>query len=82
MIVLRCFRVDRVVFAIKNYIEKEMKREFIEARPNNIEDIIEETPPSEPVIFVLSPGVDPTEQLQKLAEKNENTLSSISLGKG
>lgn len=82
MIVLRCFRVDRVIFAIKNYIEKEMKREFIEARPYNIEDIIEETPPTEPIIFVLSPGVDPTEQLQKLAEKNENTLSSISLGKG
>jgi len=40
-----------------------MKKEFIEARPTNIEDIIEEAGPTEPIIFVLSPGVDPTEQL-------------------
>lgn len=61
MIVVRCFRVDRVIFAIRNYIEHFMKREFIEARPTNVEDVIEEAGPTEPIIFVLSPGVDPTE---------------------
>jgi len=31
---------------------------------------------------VLSPGVDPTEQLKKFAEKLNQKIESISLGKG
>lgn len=61
MIVLRCFRVDRVNFAIRNFIEYFMKKEFIEARPSNLEEVIMETKSTEPIIFVLSPGVDPTD---------------------
>jgi dynein heavy chain len=60
MIVLRCFRTDRVNFAIRNYVEHFMKKEFIENRPVILKDIFEESKASEPIIFVLSAGVDPT----------------------
>lgn len=33
MIVLRCFRTDRVNFAVRNYVEHFMKKEFVESRP-------------------------------------------------
>jgi len=68
MIVLRCFRTDRVNFAIRNYVEHYMKKEFIENKPTIWKDVFAETTNTEPIIFVLSPGVDPTETLKKLAE--------------
>ena len=69
MIVLRCFRTDRVNFAIRNYVEHFMKKEFVENRPTQLKEIIEESRNNEPIIFVLSPGVDPTEGLKKLSEE-------------
>lgn len=33
MIVLRCFRVDRVNYAIRDYVETFMKKEFVESVP-------------------------------------------------
>lgn len=82
MIVLRCFRVDRVNFAIRNYVESVMKKEFIENRPTILKDVFEESKNTEPIIFVLSPGVDPTETLKKLASEKEVPFESISMGRG
>ena len=61
MIVLRCLRPDRVIFAIRKYVEANMKKEFVEIRPTNIQEIYDESTPDTPIIFVLSPGVDPTD---------------------
>ncbi len=72
MIVLRCLRPDRVIFAIRNFVEYYMKKEFIENKPTNLEEVVNESRPETPIIFVLSPGVDPTDQLKKLAEKLNN----------
>jgi dynein heavy chain, axonemal len=61
MIVVRCLRPDRVIFAIRNFVEFYMKKEFIENRPTNLEEVYNESRPDTPIIFVLSPGVDPTD---------------------
>lgn len=71
MIVLRCFRTDRVNFAIRNYVEHFMKKEFIENKPTILKEVFEESKPTEPIIFVLSPGVDPTDNLKKLADDRQ-----------
>jgi dynein heavy chain len=85
MIVLRCFRTDRVNFAVRNYVEHFMKKEFVENRPTQLKEIIDESRNNEPIIFVLSPGVDPTEGLRKMAEERgmrEDQFQSISMGRG
>jgi len=40
------------------------------------------TPRPPPLIVVLSPGVDPTNQLLQLTETESITFSTISLGQG
>mmetsp|Transcript_75525 Transcript_75525/g.104474 ORF Transcript_75525/g.104474 Transcript_75525/m.104474 type:complete len:703 (+) Transcript_75525:4618-6726(+) len=85
MIVLRCFRPDRVNFAIKDYISFYMGKsnEFTTSKPTQLTEIFEESiPASMPIIFVLSPGVDPMDQLQKFAEKQGREVDLISLGRG
>jgi dynein heavy chain len=59
-----------------------MKKDFIENRPTNLQEVYDESRPDTPIIFVLSPGVDPTDQLKKLAEKLGQRIESISLGRG
>jgi dynein heavy chain len=63
MIVLRCFRPDRVSFAIRNYVEHFMKKEFVENKPTNLREILDESVKEEPIVFVLSQGADPTSAL-------------------
>ncbi len=62
MIVLRCLRPDRAIFAIRNFIEIfGLKKEFIENKPTLIQEVYDESQFDTPIIFVLSPGVDPTD---------------------
>mmetsp|Transcript_20737 Transcript_20737/g.31917 ORF Transcript_20737/g.31917 Transcript_20737/m.31917 type:complete len:752 (-) Transcript_20737:861-3116(-) len=82
MIVLRCFRTDRVNYAIRNYVEHFMKKEFIENKPTIMKDVFDESRANEPIIFVLSPGVDPTDGLKKQADDRGIPFETISMGKG
>jgi dynein heavy chain, axonemal len=82
MIVLRCFRTDRVMLAIRNYVEHFMKKEFIENRPTILKEVMETSRASEPIIFVLSPGVDPADGLRRLADAADRPFEAISMGRG
>jgi dynein heavy chain len=82
MIVLRCFREDRVNYAIRDYVEHFMKKDFVESVPTQLKDVIDDSNPKSPIIIVLSPGVDPTDQLKRLAEEKGIPFESISMGRG
>ncbi len=83
MIILRCFRPDRVIFAIRHYVQVGMKSsEYIHSKPSSLNDIFEESTPTLPIIFVLTTGVDPTELLIRFAAEKGQTVTTLSLGKG
>jgi len=82
MIVLRCFRTDRVLFAIKAYVERELGKEYTENRPTLLKDVMAESVREDPVIVVLCPGVDPQDALRRQAEERGVTFEPISMGRG
>jgi dynein heavy chain len=82
MIVLRCFRTDRVIFAIRNYVEHQMKKEFIESRPTQLREILAESNAREPIVIVLSPGVDPADALQREASARGIEFEPLPMGRG
>jgi len=45
-----------------------------------MEELINDSDERTPIIFILSPGADPTQVLYKLAKEKEKTLEVISLG--
>jgi len=49
-----------------------------------LEEVLADSTPSTPIIFVLSPGADPIAYLMSLAEKKnmKDKLKTISLGQG
>lgn len=82
---LRCFRVDRVYRAINTYITITMGEEYITPPVISFDAIYEQTTATIPVVFVLSPGSDPTSDLMKLADRcgaGEGRFRHISLGQG
>ena len=83
MIILRCFRPDRVNFAVRNYIQATLKsQEFITSKATPIQDIYRDSSPAAPILIVLTQGVDPTDAVDKFAEEQGVSVDYISLGKG
>lgn len=85
LMLLRCFRVDRVYRAVVIYISQMMGEEYITPPSVGLEAVYEQSTPTMPVVFVLSPGSDPTSELIKLAEKHGSGAGKfrhLSLGQG
>ncbi|KAJ8964947.1 hypothetical protein NQ314_004502, partial [Rhamnusium bicolor] len=84
MLFVRSLRQDRVSFSITNFIVNQLGPQFVEPPVLDIKAVLEESVPQTPLIFVLSPGVDPTGALIQLAEVSDMTsnFQSISLGQG
>jgi dynein heavy chain len=61
LLVIRVFRKDRVYNAIKNFIKITTGSEtFITPTPMKMSKIFEQSSEGTPVLFILSPGVDPS----------------------
>lgn len=85
LMLLRCLRVDRVYRAVSQYIVDVLGEEYITPPVLSFDAIYEQTLNTIPVVFVLSPGSDPTGDLMKLAERcgaGDERFRYISLGQG
>nr|XP_039267660.1 dynein heavy chain 10, axonemal-like [Styela clava] len=82
---LRCFRVDRVIRAITNYVIKSVGEIYVQPPIISFESIFEQSQPLSPIVFILSPGSDPASDLLKLAERSGfggNRLKFLAMGQG
>ncbi|XP_027968229.1 dynein heavy chain 17, axonemal [Eumetopias jubatus] len=84
---VRCMRPDRMTYAIKNFVEEKMGSKFVEGRSIEFSKSYEESSPSTPIFFILSPGVDPLKDVEALGKKlgftiDNGKLHNVSLGQG
>ena len=81
-IVLRILRPDKVIHAIEKIIVKELGPAFVSPPPFNLEMSFKESTVKVPLIFILSPGVDPIIEIEKQAIKKglKNRMTPLSLG--
>nr|CAH8856482.1 unnamed protein product [Trichobilharzia regenti] len=82
---LRCFRVDRIYRAITLYIADIMGEDFVSPPILSFTTIYEQSTSRSPIVFILSPGSDPTADLMKFAERQNFDFSRIkflSMGQG
>lgn len=76
---LRCFRVDRIYLAVTDYVTTIMGEQYVTPPVISFESIWEQSSTSSPIVFILSPGSDPTTDLLKLAERSEFGVSKVKL---
>jgi len=84
VVILRCLRPDKVVAAVTEFVATVLGQGFVEPPPFNLEKSFKESSGSTPLLFVLSPGSDPTAALLKFADDMSfsHKLSTISMGQG
>ncbi|XP_039201063.1 dynein heavy chain 17, axonemal isoform X2 [Crotalus tigris] len=84
---MRCMRPDRMTYAVKNFVEEKMGSKFVEGRSVEFSKSYEESSPSTPIFFILSPGVDPLKDVEALGQKlgfaiDNGKIHNVSLGQG
>ncbi|KAJ6640492.1 hypothetical protein lerEdw1_013683, partial [Lerista edwardsae] len=87
LIILRALRPDRMIYALRNFIEEKLGSKYVDGTRTDLAKSYEESSPATPIFFVLSPGVDPLKDVEALGKKLGFTIDSgkfhnISLGQG
>ncbi|EAX96997.1 Dynein heavy chain family protein [Trichomonas vaginalis G3] len=85
MVIVRCLRPDRILSCISNYIENTIGEEFIKPPPLELSAAYHDSDAYTPLLFVLSPGVDPLTNLKRLATDMkipEDSFHDLALGQG
>ena len=82
LIVLRCIRPDKLVPAMSLFVIEQLGEQFISPPAFDLPLIYKDSQNCIPLIFVLSPGVDPLARLNDFAEKKKRVIDPVSLGQG
>lgn len=85
--ILRTLRPDRMTYAVYNFVEEIMGSKYVETRTLPFSDSYKESTSSTPLFFILSPGVDPLTEVERLGKKlmfstDFDNFHNISLGQG
>lgn len=79
---LRAIRPDKLVPAISLYVIHYIGEYFVKPPPFELPTIYKDSNSTVPLIFVLSPGSDPMNALQKFALVKKKEAKPVSLGQG
>lgn len=84
MLFIRSCRSDRISFCLIDFIAKNLGQKFVEPPVLDVKAVLEDSVAHSPLIFVLSPGVDPTNALLQLADNQDEPqhIMTLSLGQG
>jgi dynein heavy chain len=77
---MRALRPDKVVPVIQEMISKELGKQFITPPTFDMRKTFEDSRYDQPIIIVLSAGADPMGELVKLADEEQQRVSTVSLG--
>lgn len=70
LILLKAIRPDKIVHAVKKFIIKHMGKEFVEPPAFDLHASYADSNPTIPLIFILSPGQDPMDNLMIFAKEH------------
>ena len=56
---MRALRPDRMTYAVQGFVEEKLGGKYVESRSVEFAKSFEESGPSTPVFFILSPGANP-----------------------
>jgi dynein heavy chain len=70
LILLKALRPDKIIHAVKNFIVRRMGAEFIQPPPFNLQASFNDSSRTIPLVFILSPGSDPMDNLLMFAHEH------------
>ncbi|XP_009895076.2 cytoplasmic dynein 2 heavy chain 1 [Dryobates pubescens] len=84
VLVVQAVRPDRLQSAMTLFACKTLGIKELSPLPLNLKRLYEETLEIEPILIIISPGADPSQELQELAnvERNTECYHQIAMGQG
>ncbi len=79
---VKTLREEKLIFGIKNFIEKIMTTRYLESPPFSVAAAFEDSLKTTPLIFILSPGANPVNFLRLYSKEKNIPMTNISLGQG
>jgi dynein heavy chain len=76
LLVIRALRNEKIVPAVQQFVKVKLGHKFIEPPTFDLVGSYDDSSNKSPLIFILSPGVDPMAQLLKFADDKVHTLSN------
>lgn len=82
MLLLRCMRYDRLSIQATRFVANHLGPRFVEPPSFDLKSIYASSTYRTPLIFILSPGIDPTNALMALADSMMQKVENCALGQG
>jgi len=85
LILIKLLRPDSLITAVNHFIHEILGAKFLNANVPTLRELYIQSLAHTPIIFILSPGSDPTNQLLRFARESRGSalhLDIVSLGKG
>ncbi|KAF1521633.1 Cytoplasmic dynein 2 heavy chain 1, partial [Eudyptes sclateri] len=84
VLVVQAVRPDRLQSAMALFASKTLGIKELSPSPLNLKRLYKETLEIEPILIIISPGADPSQELQELAsvERNTECYHQIAMGQG
>ncbi|XP_049632688.1 dynein axonemal heavy chain 9 [Suncus etruscus] len=84
---MKALRPDRMTYAVRDFVEEKLGSKYVGGRALDFATSFEESGPSTPMFFILSPGVDPLKDVENQGKKlgytfNNQNFHNVSLGQG
>ncbi|XP_070509872.1 dynein beta chain, ciliary-like [Chironomus tepperi] len=85
--IMRCIRPDRMSYAMREFIREKLGSKYVESRTIEFAKSYEESSNVIPIFFILSPGVDPLKDVEKVGNSikfasDRGNFHNVSLGQG
>jgi dynein heavy chain len=82
LLIIKIFHPDKLIFYIKKYITELISEKLSEIPVYNLSELLELSCNSLPLMLLMTPGLDPSNDLKKLSEEYGKELITVSLGQG
>ncbi|XP_010633543.1 dynein heavy chain 6, axonemal [Fukomys damarensis] len=84
LILVKCCKEEKVVFAATDFVIENLGKQFIETPPVDLATLYQDMSFSTPLVFILSTGSDPMGAFQRFTRESgySERVQSISLGQG
>jgi dynein heavy chain len=84
LLIARCLQPDSLIDGFTQMIRDDLGEAFLESEPANLTNAFQDSGPTTPIIFILSSGTDPAQDVQNFAAQQGffEKLKGLSLGQG
>ncbi|XP_070429815.1 dynein axonemal heavy chain 6 isoform X4 [Equus przewalskii] len=84
LLLIKCCKEEKVVFALTDFVIENLGKSFIETPPVDLPTLYQDMSYNTPLVFILSTGSDPMGAFQRFARDSgySERVQSISLGQG